>query len=68
MKVTQGPTTWKGIELIPVGTKVTLFNKEWVITAHCHSYYALKFEGLGHTGKTTVAFKSTESLRKNIVP
>jgi len=68
MTITEGPITWKGIELIPVGTKVELFNKEWTITSHLSSYYALKFEGPGYIGKTTVSFNSTELLKKSIRP
>lgn len=62
-------TTYKGIELLPVGTKVKFNGDEWTVGKHNKHSYRLDYNNFAGTvrGRAYVAYEKTEQLRKTIV-
>jgi len=63
---TEGPSFYKGIELLPTGTKIRLFDEVWTLTQESKRY-RLDYKGGKCNGKTYISFIKTDILKRNIV-
>jgi hypothetical protein len=67
IKVTKGPTFYKGIELLPTGTKISMCDQIWTLTIEKYRY-RLDWQNEGARAKTYISFTKTETLKRNVEP
>jgi hypothetical protein len=65
IKITQGPSFYKGIELLPTGTKIAMLNKVWMLTQEKRRY-RLEYHGETVSGRTYISFTKTDILKRHI--